>query len=66
MEDFKTWFQNEWNETVPDDNIESKWFTDHGLPMVCRCANCEMSMILFSAYIDQDGYTYCASCAGVD
>ena len=66
MEDFKTWFKNEWGTDIPVGSIDSKWFSDHGLPMVCRCANCEMSMILFSVYIDENGYTYCASCAGVD
>ena len=42
------------------------WFSKHGYPMVVRCACCEMTMAIPSAWIDDEGYTYCSDCAGVN
>ena len=50
---------------VPEKEISGAWFSKHSLPMVVRCACCEMTMALPSAYIDDDGYTFCSDCADV-
>ena len=50
---------------VPEGNISGEWFHANHFPMVVKCYCCEMSMALPSAYIDDDGYTYCPDCAGV-
>jgi len=51
---------------IPEGNIPGSWFKENHLPMVVRCCCCEMTMALPSAYIDDEGYTYCSDCAGVD
>ena len=50
---------------IPEGNISGEWFSKYGYPMVVRCACCEMTMAIPSAYVDDEGYTYCADCAGV-
>ena len=50
---------------IPEGNIPGEWFRNHGYPMVVRCACCEMTMAIPSAFIDDEGYTYCPDCAGV-
>ena len=51
---------------IPKGNISGEWFSKHGYPMVVRCSCCEMTMAIPSAYIDEEGYTYCSDCAGVN
>ena len=51
---------------IPEKEIPGNWFSQHGYPMVVRCACCEMTMAIPSAWIDDDGYTYCSDCAGVN
>lgn len=51
------------NLEIPKEEVSGEWFTKHNLPMVVSCKCCEMSMILFSASVDEDGYCYCEGCA---
>lgn len=51
---------------IPKGNISGEWFSKHGYPMVVRCSCCDMTMAIPSAYIDDEGYTYCSDCAGVN
>ena len=51
---------------VPEGNISGEWFSKHCYPMVVRCSCCEMTMAIPSAWIDDEGYTYCSDCAGVE
>ena len=51
---------------IPEKEIPGNWFSQHGYPMIVRCACCEMTMAIPSAWIDDDGYTYCSDCAGVN
>ena len=51
---------------IPEKEIPGNWFSQHGYPMVVRCACCEMTMAIPSAWIDDDGYTYCSDCAGIN
>ena len=50
---------------APKGNVTGEWFAKHGYPMVVRCTCCDMTMAIFSAYVDKQGYTYCVDCAGV-
>ena len=50
---------------MPKGEINGTWFAENGLPMVVSCTCCGMTMALPSALIDDEGYIYCASCAGV-
>lgn len=51
---------------IPEGKISGEWFSKHGYPMVVRCVHCEMTMAIPSAWIDDEGYTYCADCAGIE
>ena len=48
---------------MPEDNINGAWFVEHDLPMIVECECCGMTMALPSAMVDDEGYTFCASCA---
>ena len=48
---------------VPKGNISSEWFAKNNIPMVVRCRHCGMTMASPSAFIDDEGYTYCPDCA---
>lgn len=48
---------------VPDGEVSGTWFAEHHLPMVVRCTDCGMTMVLFSAMIDDEGLLYCKDCA---
>ena len=63
---FKEWAEQNGIEIPKESNIPMTWFHEKGLPAVVRCSNCQMTMILFSAMIDEDGYTYCPSCGGAE
>lgn len=64
--DFKTYVRTVLKKEVPKDNIPGSWFVENHLPMIVRCTCCEMTMALPSAWIDEDGNTYCAECAGME
>ena len=49
--------------TMPEGTINGAWFAEHDLPMIVSCTCCGMTMALPSAYVDEDGYTYCSGCA---
>lgn len=53
------------NIKMPERTIPGSWFAEHGLPMVVKCTCCEMTMASPSAWIDEEGYTFCSSCAEV-
>ena len=64
MKIFEVW----WNEKHPDDKvpegvINGGWFAERSLPMIVECSECEMTMALPSAIIDEDGYILCSCCA---
>lgn len=48
---------------VPENEIPGSWFAEHRFPMVVQCTCCGMTMALPSAFISEDGYTFCDSCA---
>ena len=62
---FEKWAREKGIDLTPDSPPSSytgAWFQKNRLPMVVHCTGCEMTMPLFSAYIDQAGYTWCESC----
>ena len=65
MKSFAKWVEERGIE-MPKHNIPGSWFSRHGFPMVVRCACCDMTMALPSAWIDNDEYVLCADCAKVN
>ena len=66
MISFKDYVKQSRGVEVPEGNISGEWFMQHSVPMVVRCSCCEMTMVSPSAWIDEEGYTYCSTCAGID
>lgn len=66
MESFKDYALRTRGVTMPQGTVPSTWFYENDFPMVVRCCCCDMSMALPSAWVDDQGYTYCSDCAGVD
>ena len=63
MKTFIEWFEEGTNEKVPTGTINGSWFSERGLPMIVRCTCCESTMVLPSAFISEDGETFCSTCA---
>lgn len=66
MKSFKEYIESHEYEKMPKNNISGSWFIQNHLPMVVRCCCCNMTMALPSAWIDDEGYTYCRNCAEVE
>lgn len=66
MKSFEDFIAEKWNLKMPKGTISGLWFVENGIPMIVHCSCCEMTMASPSAWIDDEGYTYCASCAGVN
>ena len=65
MKSFKQYVEEELKVKMPEGNISGAWFYEHSIPMIVRCCCCEMTMASPSAWIEDDGYTYCGECADV-
>lgn len=63
MKTMKEYLLEKRNLEIPNEYVSGEWFAEHNLPMVVTCKCCDMSMILFSALVDEDGYCYCSCCA---
>ena len=63
MKTFEKWFEDNYNEEMPEGCISYGWFAKHGLPMIVRCTCCDSTMALPSAIVAEDGSIYCPSCA---
>ena len=66
MQSFKEYIESHGYEKMPESNISGSWFIQNHLPMVVRCCCCDMTMAVPSAWIDDEGYTYCRNCAKVE
>lgn len=64
MKSFDEYVRERFHEEMPKGNISGAWFAEHHIPMIVRCCCCEMTMASPSAWIDDNGYTYCSDCAG--
>ena len=65
MMSFKDYVSQHFNLTMPEGTIPGSWFSENHIPMVVACCCCGMTMASPSAWIDDDGYTYCGECADV-
>lgn len=63
MKTAKTYILEKMGIEMPKDNIPGTWFSENGLHMVVSCTCCGMTMTMPSAMVDDDGNTYCPSCA---
>lgn len=66
MKSFKQYIKENMDLEMPEGNISGAWFAENGIPMVVRCSCCDMTMASPSAWIDDEGYTYCSDCARVN
>lgn len=66
MINFRQYVENKMNITMPKGNIPGSWFAENHLPMIVACCCCGMTMASPSAWIDDNGYTYCSDCADVE
>ena len=65
MMSFKDYVYQHFNLTMPEGSIPSAWFSENHIPMVVACCCCGMTMASPSAWIDDEGYTYCGECADI-
>lgn len=63
MKTFEKWFEDNYNEKMPEGCISYEWFFKHDLPMVVHCTCCDSTMLLPNSIVAEDGYLYCPSCA---
>ena len=66
MISFRQYIETRMNIKMPEGNISGAWFSENGLPMVVRCSCCDMTMASPSAWINDEGYTFCSTCADVE
>jgi len=65
MVSFSEYIKKEMNLKLPKGTISSAWFSRNCLPMVVACSCCGTTMASPSAWIDEEGNTYCADCADI-
>ena len=66
MLSFREYVETKMNLKMPHGNISGEWFFENGIVMVVACSCCGMTMASPSAWIDDEGYTYCAQCADIE
>ena len=67
MKKFKDWYKEvSGKEFLSAALHNGNWYMEQGFPMVVSCTCCESTLLLPSAYLDDEGYIYCPSCAGAD
>lgn len=66
MKSFYDYVRNDCKIEIPEGNLSGAWFCENHLVMVVACCCCGMTMTSPSAWIDEEGYTYCSDCAGIE
>ena len=67
MKKFKDWYKEASGKEFPNAATHNgNWFMEQGLPIVVSCSCCESTLLLPRAYLDDEDYIYCPSCAGVE
>lgn len=66
MKNFFDYVRTELHTSIPEGDIPGSWFVENDIPMVVDCSCCEMTMASPSAWVDDEGYTYCADCADIE
>ena len=64
MKSFTDYIAEEWGLKMPERTVPGSWFFENHILMVVRCSCCDMTMASPSAWVDDEGYTYCANCVG--
>ncbi len=64
---FRNWFEKNYpNEKYPTGNVDGQWFADHDIPMIVSCTCCEMTMVVISALVDNEGQVFCSGCGELE
>lgn len=64
MKTFYQWYKHVTGKDISEQKTFSgEWFTKQGLPMIVECTCCGMTMVLPTAFIDDDSRLYCSTCA---
>ena len=68
MKKFKDWYKDVSGKEPDYETTQDKlvWCSERGVPMIVSCTCCESTLLIFSAFVDEEDYTYCPSCAGVE
>ena len=66
MKSFADYIKTNWGVEVPKGTISGAWFAENKIPMVVACTCCGMTMASPSAWIDDEGYTYCGTCTNME
>ena len=68
MKKFKDWYKDVTGIEPDYETTQDKllWCKERGLPVVVSCTCCEGTLLIFNAFVDEEDYTYCPSCAGVE
>lgn len=64
MKTFYQWYKEVSGKDISEQKTFSdEWFAERSLPMIVECTCCESTMALPSAFIDEEDYLYCPTCA---
>lgn len=64
MKTFYQWYKEvSGKDTSEQKTFSGEWFAERGLPMIVECTCCGSTMTLPTAFIDDDNYLYCSTCA---
>lgn len=68
MKIFKEWYKDVAGIEPDYETTENKllWLKERDLPMIVSCTCCGGTMIIFNAFVDDEDYIYCPSCAEVE
>lgn len=67
MKSFKDWYKKVFGKEMSESaRHNGNWFMEQGLPMIVSCTCCKSTLPLPGAYLDDEDYVYCPSCAGVE
>lgn len=68
MKTFKEWYKDVAGIEPDYETREDRlvWCQERNLPMIVSCTCCGSTMVVFGAFVDEEDYIYCPSCAGVE
>ena len=67
MKQFKDWYKEVSGKERSSGALHNgNRIMERGLPIVVSCTCCESTLLLPGAYLDDEDYIYCPSCAGVE
>ena len=63
MKTFEKWYEDNYNEKMPEGCFSLKWFEEQDLPFIVHCTCCDGTILLPNSIVAEDGRLYCPSCA---